>query len=232
MGKYLFIGGSTGIGEATARILLSGGHEVIMVTRKTEDDVKIPGASIFQGDIIDAAAQLPIIEGHIDGLAYFPGSINLKPFRSLNRKDFENDMEVNFYGALRAIQFYLENLKQSQSPSIVLFSTVAAKVGMPFHASVAASKSAIEGLTISLAAEFAPKIRVNAIAPSLTNTPLATRLLNTEEKQKMAAERHPLKKVGEASDLGEMTAFLLTEKSKWMTGQILHVDGGMSSLKV
>lgn len=232
MGKYLFIGGSTGIGEATARILLSEGHEVIIVTRKSEEDVNIPGASIFQGDITDASAQLPIIEGHIDGLVYFPGSINLKPFRSLTRRDFENDMEVNFYGALRAIQFYLENLKQSPAPSIVLFSSVAAKVGMPFHASVAASKSAIEGLTISLAAEFAPKIRVNAIAPSLTNTPLATRLLNTEEKQKMAAERHPLKKVGEASDLGEMTAFLLTEKSKWMTGQILHVDGGMSSLKV
>lgn len=231
MGKYLFIGGSTGIGEATAKLLSAEGHEVLMLTRKSEGEVNIPGVGINQADVLDLSTQLPAIEGAIDGLVYFPGSINLKPFRSLARKDFEQDMEVNFFGAVRAIQFYMENLKQSQTPSIVLFSTVAAKVGMPFHASVAASKSAVEGLAISLAAEFAPKIRVNVIAPSLTNTPLAARLLNTEEKQKMAAERHPLKKVGESSDLGQMTAFLLTEKSKWITGQIFHVDGGMSSLK-
>ena len=155
----------------------------------------------------------------------------LKPFQSLKSTNFLEDLQINVLGAIKSIQSYSKNLALSDSASIILYSTVAVQTGMPFHASVAASKGAIEGLTRSLAAEFAPKIRVNCIAPSLTNTPMASRLLSSPEKIEASALRHPLKKVGDPKDLANMTTFLLSDASKWMTGQILHLDGGMSSIK-
>jgi NAD(P)-dependent dehydrogenase (short-subunit alcohol dehydrogenase family) len=164
-------------------------------------------------------------------LVYFPGSINLKPFRGLKESDFLNDFNINVLGAIKSIQTYTPNLQLSDKASIVLFSTVAVQTGMPFHASIAVSKGAIEGLTRSLAAEFAPKIRVNCVAPSLTHTPMAERLLSTPEKIEASANRHPLKKIGEPKDLANMVEFLLSENASWITGQIMHVDGGMGSIK-
>jgi NAD(P)-dependent dehydrogenase (short-subunit alcohol dehydrogenase family) len=164
-------------------------------------------------------------------LVYCPGTINLKPFRSLKQEDFQQDLNTNVLGAIQVIQHFLPNLLASPAATVVLFSTVAVQVGMPYHASIAVSKGAIEGLTRSLAAEYASKIRFNCIAPSLTDTPLAGRLLSSPEKKVANGERHPMKRVGEASDLAEMAAFLLSYKSSWITGQIMHVDGGMSNLK-
>ena len=142
------------------------------------------------------------------------------------------DFNLQVLGAIRCIQAVLPRLKNSENASIVLFSTVAVQLGLGFHSQVAVSKGAIEGLTRSLAAEFAPTIRFNAIAPSLTNTPLAEKLLSSPEKIEANGQRHPLKRIGEAEDIAEAACFLLTDKSSWMTGQILHVDGGMSSLKI
>jgi NAD(P)-dependent dehydrogenase (short-subunit alcohol dehydrogenase family) len=173
----------------------------------------------------------PKIEEPIDQLIYCPGTINLKPFRSIKQEDFQHDLAINVLGAIQLIQHFLPNLLASSSASVVLFSTVAVQVGMPYHASIAVSKGAVEALTKSLAAEYASKIRFNCIAPSLTDTPLAGRLLSSPEKKVANGERHPMKRVGEASDLAEMAAFLLGEKSSWITGQIMHVDGGMSTLK-
>ncbi len=184
-------------------------------------------------NIYDAAEStgFPEVTGSVDGVAYCPGSINLKPFHRLTEKEFVDDFNINLLGAVRTIQKLLPNLKEADEPSIVLFSTVAVQTGMGFHASVSAAKGAVEGLTRSLAAEFAPKIRVNCIAPSLTDTPLAERLLNTPEKREASAARHPLKKVGMPDDIASMAEFLLTGKSGWITGQIFHIDGGMSSVR-
>jgi NAD(P)-dependent dehydrogenase (short-subunit alcohol dehydrogenase family) len=140
-------------------------------------------------------------------------------------------MSINFFGAVKIIQACLKNLKKAESPSIVLFSTVAVQNGMPFHSGISGAKGAIEGLTRSLAAEFAPKIRVNAIAPSIIDTPLAEKLLGNDEKKLASANRHPLKQIGDVDDISNAVEFLLSEKSKWMTGEILHIDGGMNSIR-
>ena len=168
----------------------------------------------------------------LSGVVYCPGSINLRPFERIKPEDFEADYKLQVIGAIRIIQMALPRLKKAENASIVLFSTLAVQTGLNFHTQVAASKGAIEGLTKSLAAEFAPKIRVNCIAPSLTNTPLAASLVNTDQKMDASAQRHPLKRVGSVNDISEMACFLLSEKSSWTTGQILHVDGGMSSIKI
>jgi NAD(P)-dependent dehydrogenase (short-subunit alcohol dehydrogenase family) len=168
----------------------------------------------------------------IDGLVYAPGTINLKPFRSLKKPQFQADLEVNLLGAIDLIQWALKGLQSATHPAVLFFSTVAVQQGMPFHASIAAAKGAVEGLTRSLAAEWAPKIRVNAIAPSLTDTPLADRLLNSDAKREAAAKRHPLQRVGTPQDLATAALYLLSEDASWITGQIIPVDGGMSSLKI
>jgi NAD(P)-dependent dehydrogenase (short-subunit alcohol dehydrogenase family) len=155
----------------------------------------------------------------------------LKPFRTLKKQDFLADLELNVLGAIKAIQAYTSNLQQSKKPSIVLFSTVAVQTGMPFHSSVSISKGAIEGLTKALAAEFSPKIRVNCIAPSLTQTAMAEKLINTPEKLEASNNRHALKRIGDPMDLANTAEFLLSENSSWITGQVIHVDGGMSSIK-
>lgn len=228
MKTTLIIGASSGIGKALANKLIKERENVISISRN------LPGASFsqhYQHDIL-SEEELPKIEGAIDGLVYCPGSINLRPFRTIKPQDFKNDFELNVLGAIKIIQAYNANLQLSKQASIVLFSTVAVQTGMPFHTSVASSKGAIEGLTKALAAEFSPKIRVNCIAPSLTSTPMADKLINTPEKLESSNNRHPLKRIGEADDIASSVEFLLSEKSSWITGQILHVDGGMSTLKV
>jgi NAD(P)-dependent dehydrogenase (short-subunit alcohol dehydrogenase family) len=228
MKNYLIVGGSSGIGLHLAKTLALAGNKVQVLSRSWRE-AEIPQNITFSSiDITEEVVQFPEITEPIDGLIYCPGSINLRPFRALKQADFMNDLQINYLGAVKTIQKYLPQLQQSTAPSIVLFSTVAVQKGMPFHASIAGAKGAIEGLTKSLAAEFAPKIRVNAIAPSLTDTPLAEKLLNSETKMASAAERHPLKKIGSVQDLSEAALYLLN--ATWVSGQILAVDGGMSSI--
>ncbi|MFB1013759.1 MAG: SDR family oxidoreductase, partial [Bacteroidia bacterium] len=212
-------GGNTGIGAALNEQLLAEGIETILISRN-------------QGgvDVLDDEPNFPVIDGAIDALVYCPGSINLKPFRGLKISDFQHDMDVNYFGAVKTIKNYLPNLKESKDASIVLFSTVAVQKGMPFHSSIAGAKGAVEGLTRALAAELAPSIRVNCVAPSLTDTPLAEKLLRNEKQREGAEQRHPLKAIGEALDVAHMANFLISDKARWMSGQIIGVDGGMSSL--
>lgn len=226
MKKILIIGGSKGIGAATAKIL-SENYSLINISRSSSEEDYFENQ--YNCDVLNDA--LPEIEDALSGLIYCPGSINLKPFTSLAEKDFKEDMEVNFHSAVKAIQKYLPNLKKEKGSSITLFSTVAVGIGMPFHTSISAAKGAVEGLVKALSAEIAPTVRINAIAPSLTNTSLASRLLRNEKQLEAANERHPLKRVGAPEDIAEMAAFLSSEKASWITGQIFHVDGGMSAIK-
>jgi 3-oxoacyl-[acyl-carrier protein] reductase len=232
MKNIVIIGCGQGIGLATAT-LLSGGNNVIGISRShTAEierlDIEFHELDIFKGNLDDI--NFPEV---IDGLVYAPGSINLKPFNRLSGEDFKHDFEINVIGAVKCIQKILPNLKKSGSASVVLFSSVAAKLGMPFHASVSASKSAVEGLTKSLAAELSSqKIRVNAIAPSLTDTNLASQLLSTTEKREASAKRHPLQRIGNAYEMAKMAEFLLSPDSSWMTGQIIGIDGGMGNVKL
>jgi 3-oxoacyl-[acyl-carrier protein] reductase len=224
--RILIIGGSRGIGNKTAE-LLNPQFDLINISRS-----EASSALFSESFYCDAVyGDLPEIDGPLSGLVYCPGSINLKPFTGLTDKDFQQDWEINFLGAVKAIRKYLPNIKQESQSSIVLFSTVAAGTGMPFHASISAAKAAVEGLVKSLSAELAPKIRVNAVAPSLTKTDLAARLLRNEKQLEAAIERHPLKQIGEPEDIAEVAAFLVSDKSKWMTGQVIHADGGISAIK-
>lgn len=227
MKTTLIIGASSGIGKALANKLIKQRETVISISRN------LPDASFshfYQHDIL-SNDEMPTLNGTIDGLVYCPGSINLKPFRALKKQDFLDDLELNVLGAIKAIQAYTSNLQQSKKPSIVLFSSVAVQTGMPFHSSVSISKGAIEGLTKALAAEFSPKIRVNCIAPSLTQTAMAEKLINIPEKLEASNNRHALKRIGNPIDIANTAEFLLSENSSWMTGQVIHVDGGMSSIK-
>ncbi len=167
----------------------------------------------------------------LDGSVYCPGSIRLKPFARLSDGDFRDDIEINPMGAVRAIQGSLSRLLRAGQASVVLFSTVAAGTGMPFHASVASAKGAVEGLARALAAELAPRVRVNAVAPTVTDTPLAERLLSSEEKRKAAAERHPLKVVATAVEVARSVVWLLDD-APLITGQVIACDGGLSSLRL
>lgn len=227
MGNYVVFGGSKGIGAAVVDILLEQGKAVINIARSGNEKAN----KNIEYDVLALSPSFELPES-IDGLVYCPGSINLKPFARLSEEDFINDYKINVLGAIKAIQYALPALKKGASPSIVLFSTVAVQTGMGFHASVASAKGAIEGLTKSLAAEFAPTIRVNCIAPSLTNTSMAEKLLNTPEKLEASNKRHPLAKIGQPQDIAQMACFLLSEKTAWITGQIIHVDGGLGDLKV
>jgi NAD(P)-dependent dehydrogenase (short-subunit alcohol dehydrogenase family) len=226
MSTYLFIGASSAMAQTASENLMDQGHRIIGISRN-----EIVGYSERFMVKEYATEELPEINEPIDGLVYFPGTINLKPFHRYKQEEVMNDMTVNVLGAFQSIQKYLPNLKQGSNPSIVLFSSVAASTGMTFHSSIAMAKGAIEGLTRSLAAEFAPTIRVNAIAPSLTNTPLGEKFLSTPEKMEASAQRNPMKKVGTTEELSNSIEFLLSEKSSWITGQILHVDGGMGTLR-
>ncbi|MCH1471842.1 MAG: SDR family oxidoreductase [Flavobacteriaceae bacterium] len=224
--NILLIGGSSGIGLATAK-LLTESHEVYIASRSSDS---LTGLEIYHLPFDVTTDDLSTLDlpAELSGLVYCPGSINLRPFKGLKPEAFEADFQINVMGFVKSLQAVLPKL--TTNSSVVLYSTVAVKVGMPFHASVAASKGALEGLGKSLAAELAPKTRVNVIAPSITNTPLADRFLNNEAKMEKSAQRHPLKRVGEADDIAAMTRFLLSDESSWMTGQILGLDGGMSTL--
>lgn len=222
----LIVGASSGIGRATAQWLIEQGRNVITAGRRA------PGLGVphitFDATIGPFPAdQLP---PELAGLVYCPGSIDLKPLRSTKAEDLRAAFELNVVGAFNTIQACADRLKKKPGSGIVLFSTVAVGRGMAFHVGVAAAKGAVEGMTRSLAAELAPHVRVNCIAPSLTRTPLAEKLLSTPEREAASAERHPLKRVGEAEELAAMTAFLLSDQARWITGQVIGVDGGLSAI--
>lgn len=228
MGNYLIVGGTSGIGKSICDNLIQLGNNVITFSRNATEI-----SNNTQHFIWDAAnPEVPAIDlPHLDGLVYCPGTINLKPFHRYTDEEILEEFTINTMGAVRILRTMLPLLKKSQSPSVVLFSTVAVQTGMPFHANISMAKGAIEGLTRSLAAEWAPIIRVNAIAPSLTLTPLAEKLTSTPEKIEASAKRHPLQKIGSPQNIADAALFLLSDKSNWMTGQIMHIDGGMGALK-
>ena len=164
-------------------------------------------------------------------MVYCPGTINLKSLQRLTLDDVKAEMEVNFYGAFNIIKKVLPNLKKNDGASVVLFSTVAANTGMPMHSSIAASKSALEGFAISLAAELAPRVAINCVAPSIVDTKLASHILSTDERKEASAERHPLKSIGTSKSIATSAYFLLSAKENWITGQVISADGGLSTLK-
>lgn len=223
----MIVGASSGIGAAIARQLELEGNEVIAISRTNANNLK---GYVF-ADVLDENT-FPEVEGPLDGLVYCPGSIHLRPVKGLKVSDFQNDMELNFLGLVRIVKKYLPQVVLGNQPAIVLFSTVAVQTGMPFHTSIAAAKGAVEGYGRSLAAELAPKVRVNIIAPSLTDTPLASRLLDGDIKRQSAQDRHPLKQIGQSDDLAALAVWLLSDHAKFMTGQVIGIDGGISALKV
>jgi 3-oxoacyl-[acyl-carrier protein] reductase len=230
MENILLVGGNTGIGLETLKILVEEGKNVFVAGRKKPE---IEGEFNFaEWDAENGKLDSQFLPDNLSGLIYFPGTINLRPFNRISKEDFLKEFQVNFFGAVDIIQTALPNLKKNGNASVVLFSTVAVKMGMPFHAGIASAKGALEGLCKSLAAEYAPVIRFNAISPSLTNTPLASKLLSSPEKIEASQKRHPLNKIGEPQDLAAMTTFLLSPKSSFITGQIFTMDGGMSSIKL
>ena len=231
MGNYLVVGASSGIGQAITNQLVADGHHVYATFQKNQFDSS-SNITAFHINVLDEHLDFSALPATLDGLVYCPGAINLRPFARITPNDFMQDFNLQVGGAIKVIQAALPALKNSGNASIILFSTVAVQLGLNFHTQVSVSKGAIEGLTKSLSAELAPTIRVNCIAPSLTNTPLAAALLNTEQKVEANALRHPLKRVGKVSDISEMACFLLSDKTSWVTGQIMHVDGGMSTIKL
>ena len=228
--NILIIGASSGIGASLAEKLTAQGANVYAASRHAGDTPSV--LHLFfdvQSNDFQCFSALP---DTIHGVVYCPGSINLKPFNRLSLNDFQQDFQINVLGAVGVLQAVLPKLKRAETASVVLFSTVAVQTGMGFHASVAAAKGAVEGLTRSLAAEWAmQKIRVNAIAPSLTDTPLAKNLLSTEDKRDVSNRRHPLGRYGTPSDVAAMANFLLSDDASWITGQIFGVDGGLGSIK-
>lgn len=227
MKTLAIIGGSRGVGAAIIKELIAS-HYIINISRNAPD-FSHENLTHHNCDILKD--ELPHLDT-IDSLVYCPGSINLKPISRLNLDDFRDDFEINVIGAVKSIQKYLPQLKKATKPSVVLFSTVAVKLGMPYHASVATSKAGVEGLVKSLAAEFAPTIRINAIAPTVTNTDLASKLLRNDKMIESITDRHPLKKFLDPSEVASMAAFLMSEKGASFSGQIFEMDCGIVSLKL
>ncbi|MEN9422216.1 MAG: hypothetical protein RLZZ321_711 [Bacteroidota bacterium] len=228
--NIVVIGASKGIGLSLTTMLLEQGHQVYATYSNTSTALNHPNLHWQNFDVRSSETlNLPEV---VHGLVYCPGNIALKPFNRFSSTDFSSDYELQVLGAVNCLQQALGALKKSGNAAVILFSTVAVQQGLPFHSLVSASKGALEGLTRALAAELAPNIRVNAIAPSLTNTPLAENLLNSDAKKEANAARHPLKRVGEPQDIAAMAAFLLSEQATWISGQIMHVDGGISALRI
>ncbi|MCG2616254.1 SDR family oxidoreductase [Terrimonas sp. NA20] len=225
---FIIAGASSGIGLALAKRLLDAGHRVHGVSRTPGPLQDRQGYTHYAVDLLQEYS-LPVVIGPIHGLAFCPGSIMLKPVERLTTADVDRDFTLNAKAAFLFVRQYLPQLRESGSASVVLFSTVAVQTGMPFHASVAMAKGAVEGLSRALAAELAPAIRVNAIAPSLTDTPLASGLLNTEAKVEAAKLRHPLRTVGSVDEHASLAYYLLTD-STWITGQVIGVNGGLGSI--
>ncbi|GGF13446.1 SDR family NAD(P)-dependent oxidoreductase [Hymenobacter cavernae] len=232
--NILVIGASSGIGLATAQLLHQIGYRLFTASRHLSPELAELQTTHLELDVTQPLAPtvfdaLPEV---LHGVVYCPGSIKLRPFERIPLDDFRSDFELNVLGAVQVLQLLMKRLKKANGASVVLFSTVAAGTGMSFHTSIATAKGAVEGLTRALAAEYAASnIRVNAVAPSLTDTPLAASLLNTPEKVEAGAKRHPLQRIGQPQDLAYAASFLLSAHSSFITGQILPVDGGMSRLK-
>ena len=222
------IGGSYGIGLPLVKILNKEFN--VHVACRTNDQLQSENVNFIKFDALNDEFDNSLIPDEIHGFVYLPGSINLRPFKGLSVDAFKQDLEINLISLIKVLKTVMPKLVAADNSSIVLMSTVAVQRGMPFHSSVSASKGAIEGLTKSLAAEYAPKIRVNAVAPSIVDTPLANRFLNNDLKIEKSAQKHPMKRVGNSADIAETINFLLSEKSSWMTGQIIGVDGGTSTL--
>ncbi|PHN04967.1 SDR family NAD(P)-dependent oxidoreductase [Flavilitoribacter nigricans] len=228
--NYLVVGGSSGIGLALVEQLQAGGASVWVWSRTGDALQQMDRVHHQAVDVEGDEFPVSDLPDQLDGVAYCPGTINLKPFRSLDPAQFQTDWHINVLGAVKVLQAVEKKLKKAGTASVVLFSTVAVGRGMPFHASVAAAKGAIEGLGRSLAAEWAPRIRVNIVAPSLTDTPLAERLLSSEERKKSAAERHPLKRYAQPQEIAKLALYLLGPDSQWITGQVMGIDGGLSTI--
>ena len=227
MRTILVVGGSRGIGKEVVKKLLPE-NKVVSISREASD---LDHANLTQIEMDAFKGELPELE-EVDGLVYCPGTINLKPFSRLSEEDFLNDFEINVLGAVRVLKAYEKNLKKSAQASVVLFSTVACDMGMTFHSSVAISKSGVEGLAKSLAAEWAPKIRVNVIAPTITDTTLASKILRNDAIREKMKDRHPLKKILDPTEVAELAVYLLSNGSRSITGQVLKMDAGMLSIKV
>ena len=230
MKNVLVIGGSSGIGAAIVDELLEQDYRVTATFRSHEISLDHPNLFKQRFDVLeDDPTSIQMDE--VDAIVYAPGSIDLKPFNRFEVSDLQSDLQLNALAAFNVIKSLYSKLRKGKDPSVVLFSTVAVQTGFPYHLQVGISKGAVEGMVRALAAEFAPRIRVNAIAPSLTDTPLAGNMLSTEEKKKANGDRHPLGRVGEPKDIAAVAEFLVSDRSSWVTGQIMHVDGGMSSIK-
>ncbi|CAD0005131.1 SDR family NAD(P)-dependent oxidoreductase [Flavobacterium salmonis] len=227
MKNILIIGGSKGIGNAVLQQQLEN-NNVFNISRN-EPNINHPNLTHFNLDVLKD--ELPDIE-NIDTLIYCPGSITLKPISGLSVDDFRNDFEINVIGAVKVIQKYLPVLKKGNLPSIVLFSTVAAKLGMPFHASIATAKAGVEGLVKSLGAELAPTIRVNAIAPTITETSLSASILRNDRMKENMIERHPMKSYLKPDEVANMVDFLISEKANSISGQVFEMDYGLVSFKI
>lgn len=228
--NILIVGASSGIGLSLAKNLQKKGAKLILASRNKPD---LSGDyQYIKLDVLDMKDELKELPEILHGLAYCPGSINLKPFQSIKENDYINDFRLNTVGAAMVIQQSLKALKNAKGASIVLFSTVAANTGLSFHASIASAKGALQGFGLSLAAELASKqIRVNMIAPSLTDTPLAENLLSSDEKKEASNKRHPIGRFGKPEDISNAASFLLDSENNWITGQIIGVDGGMEKIR-
>lgn len=226
MGNYVVIGGTKGFGDETVKILAADGHHVKALARDVKSK-ELENVEYFEVDVTQKSPDWPELD-KLDGLVYCPGSMRLKPFISLKTEDFQEDFEINFLGAVKAIKNYLPVLKKGKSPSIILFSTVAVQSGLAYHASVSASKGAIEGFVRAMAAELVPTVRVNCIAPSLSDTHLAKNILASEDKREAAQKRNPMRQIGKPEDIASLASFLLSDNASWITGQVLHIDGGLS----
>lgn len=230
MKNYVVIGGTSGIGQALVE-LLSRDNQV-WYTGRSPQEPQNPNSYAIALDVTQEDLDFSWLPDTVHGIAYCVGAIALKPFHRIKPQEFVDDFQKQSLGAVKTLQAAYNSLKNAENASVVLFSTVAVQTGFPFHTLVSSSKGAIEGLTRALAAEWAPKVRVNAIAPSITQTPLAGTLLNSPEKIEANASRHPLKKIGQPQDIAKLAQFLLSEDSSWITGQIHHIDGGISNIKI